>query len=66
MGFRGAYKIPDGMKGKLVWKGVEKISEGCFQILSLETDEGLVPCVRVKTMTSSEQAAPANGDKPSN
>jgi hypothetical protein len=57
VGFRGAYRVPDGLNGKLVWNGVEKVSEGCYQILALETDQGVVPCVRVKTITKSEQGA---------
>jgi len=56
-GFRGAYRIPDGVNGKLVWKGVEKVSDRYFNVLSLETEQGSVPCVRIKTLTKSEQAA---------
>jgi hypothetical protein len=54
VGFRGAYRVPDALKGKLVWNGVEEISEGSYQLLALETDDSLVPCVRVITITKSE------------
>lgn len=54
-GFRGAYRVPDTLKGKLVWTGVEAISEACYQILAVKTDDGMIPCFRVKTMTKSEQ-----------
>lgn len=53
-GFRGAYRVPDTLKGNIVWTGVEALSEACYQILAVETDDGMIPCFRVKTMTKSE------------
>lgn len=57
VGFRGAYKVPSGLNGKLVWNGVKKLSEDSYEILAIETDKGSVPCVRVKTMTTSANDA---------